>query len=223
MEGEVVMYGRRAVREDQKLQRREEILDVAWRLFGERPYAGITVSEVAREAGLGKGTIYLYFGTKEELFLTALERQLVAWFEYLDLRLEGIRGDCGIPEVVALLCGSLGERPALARALAIMHGVFEQNVGFEAAVRFKRTLLSRLSRTGALLEECLPLLGPGDGSKSLLRAYAFIVGLWQLADPPPTSRQAIEEHGLEGFRVDFTEEFSETMRDLLRGMQRGPG
>lgn len=215
-------YTRRAMREDQKEERRRDLLDAAWRAFRERPYAGITVEGVAREAGLAKGTVYLYFGTKEELFLAALERQLGDWFEYLDVRLEEIRGNCGITEVVALLCGSLAERPALARALAIMHGVFEQNVGFEAAVRFKQTLLSRLSQTGSLLEECLPLLGAGDGLKSLLRAHAFIVGLRQLAEPPPAGRQAIEEHGMEAFRVDFAEEFSETMRDLLRGMQRVP-
>lgn len=223
VESGVVTDGRRAVREDQKQRRRDDILGAAWRLFGERPYAGITVGEVAREVGLAKGTIYLYFGTKEELFLAALERQLVDWFEHIDVRLEGMRGDCGVPEVVALLCGSLGERPALAHALAIMHGIFEQNAGFEATLRFKRTLLSRLARTGALLEECLPLLGTGDGLRSLLRAHAFIVGLWQIADPPPASLRAVAEPGMEGFRVDFAEEFSETMRALLRGMQDRPG
>ncbi len=213
-------YTRRAVREDQKERRRREILDVAWRLFRERRYGEITVSEVAREAGLAKGTVYLYFETKEELFLSALERQLVAWFEYLDGRLREMRGGCDIPEVVGLLCGSLEERPALVRALAIMHGILEQNVGFGAAMRFKQTLLSRLTRTGSLLEECLPLLGAGDGVRSLLRAHALIVGLWQLSDPAPTGRRILEEPGMEGFRVDFASEFPETMRALLWGMQR---
>jgi len=215
-----VVYTRRAVREDQKERRRREIVDVAWRLFRERRYAEITVSEVAGEAGLAKGTVYLYFETKEELFLSALEHQLVAWFEYLDGRLREMRDDCDIPGVVGLLCGSLEKRPALVRALAIMHGVLEQNVGFGAAMRFKQTLLSRLTRTGSLLEECLPLLGAGDGVRFLLRAHALIVGLWQLADPAPSSRRALEEPGIEGFRVDFASEFPETMRALLRGMQR---
>ncbi len=213
-------YTWRAVREDQKERRRGEILDVAWRLFRERFYGEITVSEVAREAGLAKGTVYLYFETKEEMFLSALERQLAAWFEYLDGRLREMRGSCQIPEVVALLCGSLEERPALVRALAITHGVLEQNVGFEATIRFKRTLLSRLTSTGSLLEECLPLLGAGNGLRFLLRTHALIVGLWQLADPAPDGRRALEEPGMEGFRVDFASEFAQTLRSLLRGMER---
>jgi AcrR family transcriptional regulator len=213
-------YVRRAVREYQKLRRRAEILAAAWRLFEGRPFGGITVGEVAWEAGLAKGTIYLYFATKEELFLGALERQLGGWLDHVDGRLRGM-GGCGVPEVVALLCGSLEERPALARALAIMHGVLEQNVGPEALVRFKGTLHSRLENTGALLEGCLPGLAGGDGLKALLRAHALIVGLWQLADPPAAGRRAIEEGGLEGFRVDFAREFSESMEALLRGMQSG--
>jgi TetR/AcrR family transcriptional regulator len=213
-------YTRRAIREDQKERRRGELLDVAWRLFRERPYGEITVSEVAREAGLAKGTVYLYFETKEEMFLSALERQLVSWFEHLDGRLQEMRGGCDVSGVVALLCGSLEERPALVRALAIMHGVFEQNVSFGATMRFKRTLHFRLTRTGSLLEECLPLLSVGDGLRFLLRAHALIVGLWHFADPAPSSRRALEEPGMEGFRVDFAHEFSETIRALLRGMKR---
>jgi AcrR family transcriptional regulator len=213
-------YTRRAVREDQKERRRREIVDVAWRLFRERQYGEITVSEVAGEAGLAKGTVYLYFETKEELFLSALERQLVAWFEYLDGRLREMRGGCDIPGVVGLLCGSLEERPALVRALAIMHGILEQNVGFGAAVRFKQTLLSRLTRTGSLLEECLPLLDAGDGVRFLLRAHALIVGLWQQADTPQCLRAVMQRPEMRIFKIDFERQLTAALLDLWEAAAR---
>lgn len=49
--------------------RREEILGCAVRLFGERPYAAVSTTDIAREAGVARGLINHYFGTKKELYL----------------------------------------------------------------------------------------------------------------------------------------------------------
>jgi AcrR family transcriptional regulator len=45
-----------------------QILDAAFQLFGSRGLHGATLDEVAREAGIAKGTIYLYFPSKTALF-----------------------------------------------------------------------------------------------------------------------------------------------------------
>jgi AcrR family transcriptional regulator len=50
-------------------QRREEILDCARRLFAERPYAEVSTTEIAREAGIARGLLNHYFGTKRDLYL----------------------------------------------------------------------------------------------------------------------------------------------------------
>ena len=52
--------------------RRAEILDAALRIYAERPYAEVSTSELAREAGVARGLLNHYFGTKRELYLTAL-------------------------------------------------------------------------------------------------------------------------------------------------------
>ncbi len=48
--------------------RPEEILDAAMEVFGERGFAATRCEEVARRAGVSKGTLYLYFESKEALF-----------------------------------------------------------------------------------------------------------------------------------------------------------
>jgi AcrR family transcriptional regulator len=58
-------------------RRREEILDVATRIFAERSYPGTDVQAVADAIGVGKGTIYRYFPTKQELFFAAVDRGLL--------------------------------------------------------------------------------------------------------------------------------------------------
>lgn len=209
---------RRARGDEQKEERREAMLSAAWALFAESPYEAIGMADVATRVGLAKGTLYLYFATKEALFLAVQERQLGAWFDAVDARLRALGDDCDPAAVVDLLTVSLTERPALARLLTILHTTLEQNVEYATALQFKRSLLARLHSTGALLERCLPFLAPGEGGRTLLRLYALVIGLWQLADPAPVARQVLREPGLEPFAIDFAGEFSTTARLLFAGL-----
>jgi len=60
----------------QKLQRQEEILAAAFEVFAAHGYEATRIDDVARQAGIAKGTIYLYFRDKEHLF-RAMVRSLV--------------------------------------------------------------------------------------------------------------------------------------------------
>jgi AcrR family transcriptional regulator len=53
--------------------RREQILKMASALFSEKSYHDVTVDEIAGAVGVAKGTIYLYFPSKERLYLEILE------------------------------------------------------------------------------------------------------------------------------------------------------
>jgi AcrR family transcriptional regulator len=64
--------------------RRDRIVDVAMRHFAERGYRGTRVEDVASEAGVAKGTVFLDFGSKEGLFLAVYRRavsMLPAWLD----------------------------------------------------------------------------------------------------------------------------------------------
>ncbi|MBC8464014.1 MAG: TetR/AcrR family transcriptional regulator [Deltaproteobacteria bacterium] len=54
-----------------KPEKEKAIARAALRLFSNKGYAATSVSQIARSAGIGKGTIYEYFETKEDLFLAA--------------------------------------------------------------------------------------------------------------------------------------------------------
>ncbi|MEU1899595.1 helix-turn-helix domain-containing protein [Nocardiopsis dassonvillei] len=58
-------------------QRRSEILAVARALFGERTYSAVSVSEIAREAGVARGLVNHYFGGKRQLYLEVVRRMLI--------------------------------------------------------------------------------------------------------------------------------------------------
>jgi AcrR family transcriptional regulator len=70
--------------------RREQILDAAMLVFGEKGYDGSNVADIAKAAKIGKGTIYLYFKSKEEIFNAILtERSFIPQLSSLtiDLRM----------------------------------------------------------------------------------------------------------------------------------------
>ncbi len=50
-------------------RRRTEILDAARKLFSERSYSAVSTTEIAREAGIARGLLNHYFGTKRDLYL----------------------------------------------------------------------------------------------------------------------------------------------------------
>jgi AcrR family transcriptional regulator len=62
-------------KEREKLHRREEILSAAEKLFFSKGIENTTMDDVAEEAELSKGTLYLYFKSKEEIHWEITQRQ----------------------------------------------------------------------------------------------------------------------------------------------------
>lgn len=54
-------------------ERRRQMLEAGARLFTERGYDGVAMSDVAREAGVSKGLLYHYFASKPDFFAATLE------------------------------------------------------------------------------------------------------------------------------------------------------
>jgi AcrR family transcriptional regulator len=59
-------------REQLRQERREQILEAALTVFGQKGFHAANVSDVAAQAGVSQGTIYWYFDSKEELLTAAL-------------------------------------------------------------------------------------------------------------------------------------------------------
>lgn len=185
--------------------------------FGETSYDAVTMTSVAERAGLAKGTLYLYFGTKEDLFLSVVEDRLGDWFGALDAWLTNSAAPVGPDELSDFVAASLSSRPALARLLAILHTTLERNVEQARARDFKQFLLAHMTTTATLLERRVPALRPGDGARFLLRLDALVIGLWHLADPASPVCAVLEEPGMEPFVVDFAAELAAMVRALLAG------
>ncbi len=65
-----------STREQNKIIKRKCILEAAMRLFTKKGYEQTSIEELAREAGIGKGTIYSYFQTKKDIVRAFCEDEL---------------------------------------------------------------------------------------------------------------------------------------------------
>jgi AcrR family transcriptional regulator len=111
---------------DEQAAKRERILGSALKLFAAEPYQAVTMDRVAEAAGVAKGTLYLYFPSKDALYLGVLSDSLdTAYRTYLK------SADPKLPVV---------ER--MRRAVAVMVEFFDQRRDF---LQFYATEEPRLS------------------------------------------------------------------------------
>src|ERR1700676_1457879 len=87
-------------------RRREEILDVAAKVFAECGYPNTDMDFVAKALRVGKGTIYRYFPSKQELFLAAVDRGLRRLHETIETACAGI--DDTLDRLAKAVCTYLG-------------------------------------------------------------------------------------------------------------------
>ncbi len=82
-----------ARRERRKEARPGELLDAALDLFVEKGFAATRSEEVAARAGVSKGTLFLYFPSKEELFKAVVRENISGRFQEWNGEFEAFQGD----------------------------------------------------------------------------------------------------------------------------------
>jgi len=103
---------------EQAKPRKEEILDVATRLFAERGYEGTSMNDVAERVGMRKASLFYHFATKDALYEAVLDRLVAS----LQSALEAIYVSSGTYEarldaITETLVTVLSSHPYAARLL----------------------------------------------------------------------------------------------------------
>jgi len=124
--------------------KRERILQATWKLIRHYGYAKTTIGDIAREAGIGKGTVYLYFKSKADIILALVDRTN----ERITLDLEKIASGGESPEIRMREC-------LLHRILAIFDIVRKYPHGEDVITAIKPEIVGRIKgfvrRQGKLL------------------------------------------------------------------------
>lgn len=206
----------RAVAPQEKTERRAVILRAAEELLLGTPGGSITVEDLARCAGIAKGTVYLYFNTREEVLLQVHWKRLQGLFDALEQELGAPQPNVGYGAVRVTL-RYLRAHPEFLPLATNCRGMLEANTSTEAALEFKLALGARLTAIGARIEALYPGMGKGEGMALLMSAYALMIGLWQLTDPPACLREIMQRPEMSMFRVDFEKLLATALLALWAG------
>jgi len=98
----------------------QQIIAAAIRVFARSGYYNSRVSDIAREAGIASGTIYLYFKTKDEILVTLFREKMAEWVALVRRELAAERNPVTkIRKIVALHFKVLEENPDLAEVVQV--------------------------------------------------------------------------------------------------------
>jgi TetR/AcrR family transcriptional regulator, fatty acid metabolism regulator protein len=98
----------------------QQIVEAAIRVFARNGYYNSRVSDIAREAGIASGTIYLYFKTKEEILVTLFRDKMAAFVAQLRREIAGEPDPVAkIRRLVGVHFAVLERNPALAEVVQV--------------------------------------------------------------------------------------------------------
>ena len=208
------MNWQRARKPDQKAARVDTILEAAAALFDEKELSDISMRDVAERAGLGKASLYHYFKTKEEVFISLYSVELGDWLPDVQTRLARLRAPN--PERVAkALTDAVRERTRFCRLAVVFSSVLEHNLSQDFIRDFKLSLLPPLEQFSQTMRNALPEISDTRLQDFLFQHHAIIAGLWPLAHPSPEVAEVLKEQQFAGFRVDFFKLLEKTISQLL--------
>jgi TetR/AcrR family transcriptional regulator len=191
----------RAIQAEDKAARRATILAAAGRLLEREPENFASVAQVAEEAGLAKGTVYLYFKTKEEMLMAIHAEQASRLFDAVEAVIAAKGAAMTAENAADCFCGFVQANPLFLQVAGKCHSSFERNIDPEFMYQFRLGVAHRLSQIGPQLEAIFPALEAGQGVELLNHTYAFGIGTWQLCDPSQDP-EGMARPGLEVLRRD---------------------
>ncbi len=208
---------KRAISEKDKLKRRDHILKTAWQLYTKNEGRLPTVSVIARKAGLSKGSVYLYFQTKNEIFLSLYMHHLTRWHESVIKDLEDYPGKISVAEYAGRSSRYLVDNPLVLRLGSMATSLLEDGVEQELILDFKIRLAQLLENRSRLTARLFPGLSSDQWVKVHLRIYALIFGLWQMFYSPKKVQILLREARLNVFEADFSQTVVESVATFING------
>lgn len=172
-----------SLREKKKIETRNKIFEVAGRLFKEKGFENTTVDEITREAGIGKGTFFNYYPTKEALLVDFVKEKEELLFDLVQNELrKNIHVREKIKNALLTVAKSNEKNKELTRLFVVEH---LRHYGYnERTSRGLNTLLNKILEKGVEAGEIRNSIDIRKASENITGIYyaSLMEWLWSESD-----------------------------------------
>lgn len=177
------MEVKKAKSQQQKQHRINTILNSAEQLFQQGSKSELpSAIQIANQAEVAKGTLYIYFRTKEAIFLGVLERHLQNWITEFDRQLrqyESVTSD----DIVKYLVSYWVENPSLGELARLLDATLEVNVDDKVFSNFQTKIINDLKRIVPSFSSVNAEVEASEWLKMLQLSLQLLTLAWQQANP----------------------------------------
>jgi AcrR family transcriptional regulator len=145
---------RRARTPEQKEFRRIQILEAAEKYFQDVGYEAFSMANLAKYAGVVKGTLYLYFTTREEVLITLYNQSLIRWGDEF---LRQLRPNMSDGAFASSLYTTAMDDGSFVPLLIRLEHVIEHNVAIDSLIESKRIFIVQVDRLAEVAAPALKL------------------------------------------------------------------
>lgn len=205
----------RAIHPEDKLRKRESILDAAQYLWVTQTDRLSSMDALAQTTGVAKGTLYLYFRSKEEVLLALHERDMEQFFGRMVARAQQTE-PMQAEDLAQVVIDSINSSPTFLPLSSVCMGLMERHIPQDIAIAFKERIHERLNAALHAIQHHFPSLT----LLNMLQAYALILGLWQLLQQSSLHQDLKLPNACCGYLIN-EENFLQVLNDSLLTLFKG--
>ena len=194
----------RARSETAKSEREDSIITVTEILLRQSGYDSMTMQAVATAAGLAKGTLYLYFTSRESLVLAVYSRLFDRWIDRFAAHQPELAGFDGFCRDFAW---HYADDPLFLQLAGLANALLEPQLDLEAYIKSKRGMARRLKRLAGLVCQQFPI-APAAAQKLIWGLLTIAGGTAQMTARQPVTKADLPDDviafmGLANFETVF--------------------
>ncbi|MBP2623236.1 TetR family transcriptional regulator [Streptococcus oricebi] len=181
-------------------KRAQEILEATKQLYQRESYRDINLKKISQVTSFSRPSIYNYFHSKEEIFLTLLTLEYENWAQAILAFKDKYEGKkLSRLDFADFLAQSLEDRPLMLKLIANNIADFEEKSRMELIISFKRAYAQTLSAVESSLATLFPTISAPERQVFIYAFFPYLFGLHAYAVGTKKQRQALEE-----LQIDYT-------------------
>ena len=192
MKGKIIMPAGSTERTN---ARKEEIINACEKLYQTMNFKEITLKEIGKETSFSRTSIYNYFQTKEEIFLSLLKREYDLWIEQLSEETES-NETMTDDEIADVLAKTLCERKQLLKIMSMNHYDLEENSRMEHLVEFKKSYGKAMKTVMQLIGKFRKDMDSSKQEEFIYSFFPFMFGIFPYTVVTDKQKEAMERAGV---------------------------